>query len=148
MLGGGATDGKGVSLVYYFALPEEFELGDVENKEALSLMQRFIHDSKEKNGWISMRIKNDPMSQMPACPIPSARFLKTICYCWRLRHSTFLSEERWHIILTLPCLLVTNSLNSFSYTKADDTSMSLGSGSKQGAGKGKGREESKRWKSA
>lgn len=55
MLGGGATDGKGVSLVYYFALPDQFELEDVKNKAALGLMQRFIWDATEKNGWATFK---------------------------------------------------------------------------------------------
>lgn len=50
LLGGGQTDGKGVSLVYYFALPDNFEMEHVENPAAVGLMQRFIHDGKEQNG--------------------------------------------------------------------------------------------------
>jgi len=50
LLGGGQTDGKGVSLVYYFALPDGFEMEDVGNPAAVGLMQRFIHGGKEQNG--------------------------------------------------------------------------------------------------
>ena len=36
--------------MYYFALPDEFEPDDMENKAALGLMRRFVHDGKEHNG--------------------------------------------------------------------------------------------------
>lgn len=49
-MGGGQTDGKGVSLVYYFALPEGFEPEEMPNKAALGLMQRFAQGGKEHNG--------------------------------------------------------------------------------------------------
>lgn len=45
-----ATDGKGVSLVYYFALPEGFELEHVENTAAIRLLQHFVQDGTEANG--------------------------------------------------------------------------------------------------
>ena len=50
-MGGGQTDGKGVSLVYYFALPDGFEPEEMPNKAALGLMQRFTQGSKENNGY-------------------------------------------------------------------------------------------------
>ncbi|KAK9808688.1 hypothetical protein WJX72_001980 [[Myrmecia] bisecta] len=43
----GAQDGEGHSIVYYFGLPEGWQPSDVENKAALALLQRFIHDGKE-----------------------------------------------------------------------------------------------------
>lgn len=43
----GAQDGKGLSLVYYFALPEGWEPADVPNSAALEMLQRFFHDGKE-----------------------------------------------------------------------------------------------------
>lgn len=45
-----AGDGKGVSLVYYFALPEGFELSHAQNDAAMALLQRFVHDGTEHNG--------------------------------------------------------------------------------------------------
>lgn len=51
-----AVDGKGVSLVYYFALPEGFELSHVENKAAVELLQRFVHDDVEQNGCATERM--------------------------------------------------------------------------------------------
>ena len=47
---GGRTDGKGQCLVYYFTLPEGWEPSDVDNKAALGLLQRFIHDGREADG--------------------------------------------------------------------------------------------------
>ena len=43
----GAQDGKGLSVVYYFALPEGWEPADVPNSAALEMLQRFFHDGKE-----------------------------------------------------------------------------------------------------
>ena len=47
---GGRTDGKGQSLVYYFTLPIGWQPEQVENKEALGLLQRFVHDGTEAGG--------------------------------------------------------------------------------------------------
>lgn len=47
---GGRTDGKGQSLVYYFTLPVGWEPGQVANKAALCLLQRFIADGTEADG--------------------------------------------------------------------------------------------------
>ena len=44
---GGASDGRSVSLVYYFALPEGFEASHMENDAAMDLARRFIHDGRE-----------------------------------------------------------------------------------------------------
>ena len=46
----GAQDGQGLSLVYYFTLPEGWQPSDVTNIAALELLQRFIHDGKESDG--------------------------------------------------------------------------------------------------
>lgn len=46
----GCNDGPGHSLVYYFALPEGWEPSQVENKAALSLIQRFVHNKREMDG--------------------------------------------------------------------------------------------------
>ena len=43
----GSQDGQGLSLVYYFTLPEGWEPHDVGNLAALELLQRFIHDGRE-----------------------------------------------------------------------------------------------------
>lgn len=45
----GAQDGQGLSLVYYFSLPEGWEPSQVPNLAALQLLQRFIHDGKESD---------------------------------------------------------------------------------------------------
>ena len=45
----GAQDGKGLSVVYYFALPEGWEPADVPNFAALEMLQRFFHDGKEQD---------------------------------------------------------------------------------------------------
>lgn len=45
----GAQDGKGLSVVYYFALPEGWEPADVPNAPALEMLQRFFHDGKEQD---------------------------------------------------------------------------------------------------
>lgn len=46
----GPTDGHGHSLVYYFALPEGWEPSQVDNKAALSLVQRFMNNKREFDG--------------------------------------------------------------------------------------------------
>jgi len=46
----GSNDGKGHSLVYYFGLPEGWEPSMVENRAALALWQRFVHDDIEADG--------------------------------------------------------------------------------------------------
>ncbi|PSC69289.1 plant F14N23-31 [Micractinium conductrix] len=46
----GANDGKGHSLVYYFALPEGWEPSQVDNKAALAMVQRFVHNKREFDG--------------------------------------------------------------------------------------------------
>lgn len=45
----GAQDGNGLSLVYYFTLPEGWEPNDVGNPAALEMLQRFIHDGREQD---------------------------------------------------------------------------------------------------
>ena len=45
----GTQDGKGLSVVYYFALPEGWEPADVPNSAALEMLQRFFHDGKEQD---------------------------------------------------------------------------------------------------
>ncbi|KAL3149993.1 hypothetical protein ABBQ38_013349 [Trebouxia sp. C0009 RCD-2024] len=45
----GGQDGQGLSLVYYFTLPEGWEPNDVGNTAALQLLQRFIHDGREQD---------------------------------------------------------------------------------------------------
>ena len=46
----GTSDGKGHSLVYYFGLPDGWDPSMVDNKAALALWQRFVHDGKEADG--------------------------------------------------------------------------------------------------
>lgn len=48
---GGRTDGKGQSLVYYFTLPEGWEPDHVQNKNALHLLERFMADGHEADGY-------------------------------------------------------------------------------------------------
>ncbi|DBA95460.1 TPA: hypothetical protein ACH3X3_013326 [Trebouxia sp. C0006] len=45
----GAQDGQGLSLVYYFTLPEGWEPKDVGSEAALGMLQRFIHDGREQD---------------------------------------------------------------------------------------------------
>ena len=45
----GSQDGQGLSLVYYFTLPEGWEPQDVGNLAALQMLQRFIHDGREQD---------------------------------------------------------------------------------------------------
>lgn len=45
----GAQDGQGLSLVFYFSLPEGWEPHHVANVAALELLQRFIHDGRESD---------------------------------------------------------------------------------------------------
>lgn len=52
--GRGSTDGKGVHIVQYYGLPEDFELSDVGNEAAVGLLQRLVHDGKEANGYFSL----------------------------------------------------------------------------------------------
>ena len=47
----GNQDGQGLSLVYYFTLPEGWEPNDVGNLAALELLQRFIHDGREQDKY-------------------------------------------------------------------------------------------------
>ena len=49
--GRGNTDGKGVHIVQYFALPTDFKLGQIGNDAAVGLLQRLVHDGKESNGY-------------------------------------------------------------------------------------------------
>ena len=50
----GAQDGQGLSLVYYFTLPEGWEPKDVGNEAALGMLQRFIHDGREQDKYINI----------------------------------------------------------------------------------------------
>ncbi len=50
----GAQDGQGLSLVYYFTLPEGWEPNDVGNEAALGMLQRFIHDGREQDKYITI----------------------------------------------------------------------------------------------
>lgn len=50
----GAQDGQGLSLVYYFTLPEGWEPTDVGNEAALGMLQRFIHDGREQDKYINI----------------------------------------------------------------------------------------------
>lgn len=47
----GANDGKGHSLVYYFGLPEGWDLSMVDNNAAVRLLQRLVHDGTEADGY-------------------------------------------------------------------------------------------------
>lgn len=47
----GSQDGQGLSLVYYFTLPEGWEPNDVGSSAALELLQRFIHDGREQDKY-------------------------------------------------------------------------------------------------
>ena len=49
--GRGSTDGKGVHIVQYFALPTDFKLEQIGNDSAVGLLQRLVHDGKESNGY-------------------------------------------------------------------------------------------------
>ncbi|CAL5218734.1 g448 [Coccomyxa viridis] len=46
----GKSDGHGHSLVYYFGLPDGWEPSMMDNKQALALWQRFVHDGTERDG--------------------------------------------------------------------------------------------------
>lgn len=46
----GKSDGHGHSLVYYFGLPDGWEPSMMDNKQALALWQRFVHDGTESDG--------------------------------------------------------------------------------------------------
>lgn len=48
----GTSDGPGQSLVYYFALPEEWEPKLVENQAAFEMLKRFINDGMESDGYV------------------------------------------------------------------------------------------------
>jgi len=50
----GAQDGQGLSLVYYFTLPEGWEPKDVGNEAALGMLQRFIHDGREQDKYVNI----------------------------------------------------------------------------------------------
>lgn len=60
----GGQDGQGLSLVYYFTLPEGWEPNDVGNPAALQLLQRFIHDGREqdKYAWPLMHCAFTPQT--------------------------------------------------------------------------------------
>lgn len=47
---GGKTDGPGVSIVYFFALPEDFDPAAFPNQKALGLLKRLVQGSKEADG--------------------------------------------------------------------------------------------------
>ena len=53
----GAQDGNGLSLVYYFTLPEGWEPNDVGNPAALEMLQRFIHDGREQDKYAQLMQK-------------------------------------------------------------------------------------------
>ncbi|KIZ06999.1 hypothetical protein MNEG_0944 [Monoraphidium neglectum] len=46
----GASDGPGQSIVYYFALPEDFDPETFQNRAALGLLQRFVSNGRESDG--------------------------------------------------------------------------------------------------
>jgi len=46
----GANDGPGQSVVFYFALPEDFDPSKFENKAALGLLMRLIANGREADG--------------------------------------------------------------------------------------------------
>ena len=46
----GASDGLGQSIVYYFALPEDFDPATFENQAALGLLARFVANGREADG--------------------------------------------------------------------------------------------------
>ena len=48
--GRGSTNGKGVHIVQYFALPGDFRFDQLENDAAIGLLQRLVADGKETNG--------------------------------------------------------------------------------------------------
>ena len=54
----GAQDGNGLSLVYYFTLPEGWEPNDVGNPAALEMLQRFIHDGREQDKYALLLVQN------------------------------------------------------------------------------------------
>lgn len=45
-----ASDGPGHSLVFYFALPEGWEPSQVDNRAALAMVQRLVHNGTEFDG--------------------------------------------------------------------------------------------------
>ena len=53
----GAQDGQGLSLVFYFSLPEGWEPHHVANVAALELLQRFIHDGRESDKYASLCVQ-------------------------------------------------------------------------------------------
>ena len=46
----GPSDGAGQSIVYYFALPEDFDAARFENQAALGLLARFVSNGREADG--------------------------------------------------------------------------------------------------
>lgn len=47
---GGTNDGPGHSIVYYFALPEDFDPHAQPNPKAMGLLRRFVNGGREADG--------------------------------------------------------------------------------------------------
>ena len=62
--------GRGQSLVYYFGLPEGWEPSILENKHALALWQRFVHDGTESDGVSSQPSRFAPSRSTHAPKTP------------------------------------------------------------------------------
>lgn len=74
-------DGPGFSLVFYFALPDNWTPDQVPNRVALELFQRFVHDGVESDGCATRdRLKLIPHVANPeewASAAPLSRELGT-----------------------------------------------------------------------
>ncbi len=46
----GPQDGHGVSIVFYFRLPDDFDPAKFENQPALALFKRFVANGREADG--------------------------------------------------------------------------------------------------
>ncbi len=67
----GPFDGPGVSIVFYFRLPEDFNPSKFENQKALQLFKRFIANGREADGTLTR----------DRCVFVSVRACVCVCVC-------------------------------------------------------------------